>query len=86
MAWVDLLVTRLPHALQRALLYANYLIICAFLVYVIYAGLELAYVSRGRSFQGIPGVSYSWVTMSLPVGEPEERERESVVDPAELMP
>ena len=65
---IDLLVTRLPHALQRALLYANYLIICAFLVYVIYAGLELAYVSRGRSFQGIPGVSYSWVTMSLPVG------------------
>ena len=65
---IDLVVTRLPHRLRRLLLYANYLIISAFLVYIIYAGLELAYVSRARSFQGIPGVSYSWITMSLPVG------------------
>ena len=65
---IDLVVTRLPHRVRRLLLYANYLIISAFLVYIIYAGLELAYVSRARSFQGIPGVSYSWITMSLPVG------------------
>jgi TRAP-type C4-dicarboxylate transport system permease small subunit len=32
------------------------------------AGGWLAWVSRARSFQGIPGVSYSWVTASLPVG------------------
>jgi len=25
-------------------------------------------VSRARSFQGIPEISYSWVTMSMPVG------------------
>jgi TRAP-type C4-dicarboxylate transport system permease small subunit len=25
-------------------------------------------VSRARSFQGIPEFSYSWVTLSLPVG------------------
>jgi len=31
-------------------------------------GLYLSWVSRIRSFQGIPGVSYSLVTMSLPVG------------------
>ena len=65
---IDLLVARLPYMAQRALVYANYLIISVFLIYVIYAGLELAYVSRARSFQGIPGISYSWVTMSLPVG------------------
>ena len=65
---IDLLVSRLPRRFQRVMLYANYAIICAFLVYVVYAGLELAYVSRARSFQGIPGISYSWVTMSLPVG------------------
>jgi hypothetical protein len=35
---------------------------------VIYAGAWLAYVSRARAFQGIPEVSYSWVTVSLPVG------------------
>ena len=65
---VNLLVNRLPARFQRLALYANYLIISAFLVYVVYAGLELAYVSRARSFQGIPWISYSWVTMSLPVG------------------
>ena len=37
-------------------------------MYVIYTGILLSYVSRARSFQGIPEVSYSWVTMSLPVG------------------
>jgi TRAP-type C4-dicarboxylate transport system permease small subunit len=57
-----------PLALRRGLEYCNYLIIAAFLIYVIYAGGWLAYVSRARSFQGIPGVSYSWVTASLPVG------------------
>ena len=65
---VNLLINRLPVRFQRLALYANYLIISAFLVYVVYAGLELAYVSRARSFQGIPWISYSWVTMSLPVG------------------
>ncbi|GAB4363910.1 MAG: hypothetical protein Kow00114_20240 [Kiloniellaceae bacterium] len=28
----------------------------------------LSRVSWARSFQGIPGVSYSWVTMSIVVG------------------
>ena len=65
---IDLLVSRLPAQFRRAMLYANYAIISAFLVYVVYAGIELAYVSRARSFQGIPWISYSWVTMSLPVG------------------
>ncbi|MGF1627320.1 MAG: TRAP transporter small permease [Alphaproteobacteria bacterium] len=65
---IDLVAARLPHRLQRGLLYVNYLIIAAFLAYVVVAGLELAWVSRARSFQGIPGISYSWVTMSLPVG------------------
>ena len=44
------------------------LIIGAFLVYGIVGGLQLSWVSRARSFQGIPEISYSWVTMSLPVG------------------
>jgi TRAP-type C4-dicarboxylate transport system permease small subunit len=48
--------------------YANHVIISLFLVYVIYAGAWLSWVSRARSFQGIPGVSYSWVTASIVVG------------------
>jgi hypothetical protein len=31
-------------------------------------GAWLSWISRARSFQGIPEVSYSWVTMSMPVG------------------
>jgi TRAP-type C4-dicarboxylate transport system permease small subunit len=65
---IDLLTLRLSPQAQRVLTFANYLIIGAFLVYLIWAGLHLSYISRARSFQGIAGVSYSWVTMSLPIG------------------
>jgi TRAP-type C4-dicarboxylate transport system permease small subunit len=46
----------------------NYLIIGAFLLYAIGMGTWLSWISRERSFQGIPEISYSWVTMSMPVG------------------
>jgi TRAP-type transport system small permease protein len=65
---VDLLTSRLPERVSQLVSYANYVLISGFLVYLIYSGVLLAYVSRARSFQGIPGISYSWVTMSLPVG------------------
>jgi len=65
---IDLLADAGPPVVKRLLGYLNYLLIAAFLGWMIYAGLWLAYVSRARSFQGIPGVSYSWITASLPVG------------------
>jgi len=65
---IDIVTARTPPSAQRVVAYLNYLIISAFLVYVIYAGILLSWVSRARSFQGIPSISYSWVTMSLPVG------------------
>jgi TRAP-type C4-dicarboxylate transport system permease small subunit len=65
---VELVSGRLAPAGQRALTWCNYLIISGFLVYVIGAGLWLSWVSRARSFQGIPDVSYSWITLSMPVG------------------
>ena len=40
----------------------------AFLAYTLVGGLYLSWISRARSFQGIPEVSYSWVTLSMPVG------------------
>jgi TRAP-type C4-dicarboxylate transport system permease small subunit len=46
----------------------NYAVLTAFLLYAIPAGLWLSWVSRERSFQGIPDFSYSWVTMAMPVG------------------
>jgi TRAP-type C4-dicarboxylate transport system permease small subunit len=65
---IDILSSRAPLRVQKALTYCNYLIISGFLIYLIYTGIVLAYVSSARSFQGIPWISYSWVTMSLPVG------------------
>jgi TRAP-type C4-dicarboxylate transport system permease small subunit len=65
---IDLLAGWLPHRVARGVFYANHVIISLFLLYVIYAGTWLSWVSRARSFQGIPGVSYSWVTASIVVG------------------
>jgi TRAP-type C4-dicarboxylate transport system permease small subunit len=65
---VEILTNRLPARAQRACRMLNYVILVAFLGYVIPAGLWLSWVSRARSFQGIPEFSYSWVTLSLPVG------------------
>jgi TRAP-type C4-dicarboxylate transport system permease small subunit len=59
---------RLPLAARRLLLLLNYVLIGCFLLYVVYAGTLLSWISRARSFQGIPSISYSWVTMSLPCG------------------
>lgn len=65
---IDLVVSRLPARARRAVAWANHAIIVAFLVYGIVGGVHLSWVSRARSFQGIPEVSYSWVTMAMPVG------------------
>jgi TRAP-type transport system small permease protein len=65
---IELVTARLPPGAQKALRLANYTIISGFLVYLMVMGTRLAWISRVRSFQGIPEISYSWVTMSLPVG------------------
>ena len=61
---IELVPARLPPRAQKALRLANYFIISAFLVYLIVMGSWLAWTSRVRSFQGIPEISYSWVTAS----------------------
>jgi len=65
---IEFLTNRLPENPQKALRLANYFIISAFLLYLMVMGTWLAWASRVRSFQGMPEISYSWVTMSLPVG------------------
>jgi TRAP-type C4-dicarboxylate transport system permease small subunit len=65
---VDVLVARLPEGARRPLRLLNCAIVALFLLYAIGAGSWLAWTSRARSFQGIPGVSYSWITLSMPVG------------------
>ena len=65
---IDFLVNRIPEKARKALRLVNYFIICAFLVYLMVMGTWLAWTSRARSFQGIPEISYAWVTMSAAVG------------------
>ena len=65
---VDIFVNYFPEKAKKYCRMANYIILTVFLTYVVVAGLWIAYVSRERAFQGIPAISYSWVTLSLPVG------------------
>jgi TRAP-type C4-dicarboxylate transport system permease small subunit len=65
---IELLTERLTPSGQRMLTYVNYVILLAFLLFVVVYGTQLAWTSRARSFQGIPWISYSWVTASLPFG------------------
>jgi TRAP-type C4-dicarboxylate transport system permease small subunit len=65
---VDVLVRRFPENLRQRLRWTNYVILIAFLLYLIFFGAWLSYTTRARSFQGIPGFSYTWVTLSIPVG------------------
>ncbi len=65
---VDVIVQRLPPHPARVVNVILHVLILVFLVSLIILGFILAYRTRQRSFQGIPSVSYSWVTLSLPVG------------------
>jgi TRAP-type transport system small permease protein len=65
---IEFLPARLPAKAQRLLRLANYLVISVFLLYLMVMGTWLAWTSRARSFQGIPEISYAWVTMSAAVG------------------
>ena len=65
---IDALTKILPETMQKHLRMVNYVIVMLFLLYVIPMGTWLSYISRERAFQGIPDFSYSWVTMSMPVG------------------
>ncbi|MGF1553705.1 MAG: TRAP transporter small permease [Paracoccaceae bacterium] len=65
---IDFLPARLPPRGRQALGLLNLALITGFLGYLIWTGLELSWTSRARSFQGIPSISYSLVTLSLPVG------------------
>jgi TRAP-type C4-dicarboxylate transport system permease small subunit len=65
---VDILIARFSEKTRRYLRLFNYTILIAFLLYLIFFGISLSYTTRARSFQGIPGFSYTWVTLSVPVG------------------
>ena len=65
---IMVLAEKLPKKIQPYLKALNYLIIAVFLVGMIGYGSYLSYTTRLRTFQGIPGFSYTWVTVSVPIG------------------
>jgi TRAP-type C4-dicarboxylate transport system permease small subunit len=65
---VEFVVQIFPPAVQRVLGILIYVIIFAFLGTLVGFGLYLSYATRERAFQGIPAFSYTWITLSVPVG------------------
>jgi len=65
---IDIITKMLPGKLQFHLKVINQLIIILFLAALIWFGFWLSYTTRMRTFQGIPNFSYTWVTLSVPVG------------------
>ncbi len=65
---VKVLVSKFPEKVQYYLALLNYFIVIYFLVYLIRYGIIQTYSTRFRTFNGIPGFSYAWATLSVPVG------------------
>jgi TRAP-type C4-dicarboxylate transport system permease small subunit len=65
---IVVLTEKLSPKAQALIRVANYLIIAVFLAGMIGYGSYLSYSTRYRAFQGMPAVSYTWVTLSVPIG------------------
>ena len=65
---VDFVINKLPEKNKNFIEIINLFIILIFLTALIGFGVWLSYTTRFRAFQGIPGFSYTWVTLSVPVG------------------
>jgi TRAP-type C4-dicarboxylate transport system permease small subunit len=65
---IEVITSKLPQKAHLYLKCINYVIIIIFLAGMIGYGFWLSYTTRLRTFQGIPGFSYTWVTLSVPIG------------------
>ena len=65
---IEVITEKLSPKAQLYMKIINYVIIALFLVGMIVYGSWLSYTTRLRTFQGIPGFSYTWVTLSVPFG------------------
>ncbi|MCR4708392.1 MAG: TRAP transporter small permease [Clostridiales bacterium] len=67
LANLDAFIRKLPVKAQKAVAVLVYAIIIVFLVCLVYFGAKLTYTSRFRTFNGVKGFSYSWVTVCMPI-------------------
>ena len=65
---ITLLLDRIPPKTRPIVQIVNWIIIAGFLGFMIGYGIKLCFITRYRAFQGIPGLSYTWVTLAVPVG------------------
>lgn len=64
---VDMLTDVFPKKFQEWLAAAMYVLILGFLCMLIFYGIKLSITTKMRTFQGIPGFSYTWVTIAVPI-------------------
>lgn len=64
---VDFILRNLKEPARKIVQLSIYILILVFLVTMVYLGIRLSISSRHRSFQGIPNLSYTWATLSIPV-------------------
>ncbi|QCB94022.1 TRAP transporter small permease [Cellulomonas shaoxiangyii] len=65
---IGILAERFPAGVQRGLAVLNWVLIIVFLAAMVVTGLQLVQTTSDRSFSGLPWLSYSWVTLAVPVG------------------
>jgi TRAP-type transport system small permease protein len=65
---IEFMIRKLPAKSKNLVEIINLIIIFIFLVALVVYGIKLSYTTRFRSFQGIPWFSYTWVTLSVPIG------------------
>lgn len=68
MVSIDILVDRLPAVPRELVRLVCTLLIAALLVALVVTGTILASDASDRSFDGVPWLSYTWVTLAVPVG------------------
>jgi len=65
---VEFFIGKLSPEKRRTVELLNLFIILIFLAALLVYGAKLSYTTRFRTFQGIPWFSYTWVTISVPIG------------------
>jgi len=65
---VELLLKFMPPRLQQGVRLFTLILMALFLTTLFFYSLQMAYLTRFRAFQGIPGFSYTWITLSVSTG------------------
>ncbi|KUO76909.1 MAG: hypothetical protein APF77_21765 [Clostridia bacterium BRH_c25] len=68
MVSIDLLVKKFSMKTQKAIMFINNIIMSVFLAVMVFYGIKLSISTFYRSFSGLPWLSYTWVTISVPLG------------------